>query len=387
MSAPKTAGELDDELEAHLFSSPSPNPSITSPDDLDTLPPFPLLDLPNELVSLLCRFVACLKFDYAESRRPRPSPLAILGASSKRLHELTAPLLWRNLRGVISYKDQAERPLSLDDARVRAELCRNIEFTFKGFTAGCLLELEDFDLDRERYRGVESVELVRPAPLSDIFTYRINAQTLLSPLLSFPFLTRLKIRLSNSRSIALETPLPPLPHLVSLSLRGCHTSWLKAFSALPTLKGLKVALGPDQPLVDWTTAALWHHLESFEIEVPPPLGRSSPIADAMKGIALPPNPSLRALAINVRLQLAHQATPVPFSSFVPSLRVFFNLPHLRSLTLDEYTTVDPAAVADLARSFPLLTDLAFKDRTVWTGFRAEHLEALSNFKHLSRLEY
>lgn len=114
---------------------------------------------------------------------------------------------------------------------------------------------------------------------------------------------------------------------------------------------------------------------------------------------------MRALTIAVRLQLQHPAQAMAFSLISPSINTFSNLPFLLSLTIDEYTTIPPDAITILARSFPLLTTLAFKDRTVWIGTKvqsldkshmsssdsslwpqAAHLEALSCFRHLTRLE-
>ncbi|KAK4694771.1 1-phosphatidylinositol phosphodiesterase, partial [Phenoliferia sp. Uapishka_3] len=246
--------------------------------------------------------------------------------------------------------------------------------------------LEDLHRKKEAYQGVGFVEIF-DAARSNAATPLPDAFDLLAPLWIFPNINRLTIRFSARQSLTLDVPLPtPLLNLTHLSLRGCHISWLRTLARIPSLRELDLSLFGDQPLVEWTTEEVWSHLEVLKVEVPPSYGEDRPINRVFSGLVLPLNSSLRSLTIAVRLQLHHRPEPCDFQSLIPCLTPFKSLSKLSSLTIDEFATAVPSSIAVLAEDFPLLTELKFKDRTVWIGSKADHLSSLSHFPLLKSLE-
>lgn len=276
----------DDQLDAALLASPpsldtfshSPTPKVTS---------FRLLDLPTELISNVCRFVALLKYSYSESRRPRPSTLALLGSCNSLLRELTSATLWRSELGfglgpVLWPPDN--HPAGPPPHKPKFEHCRYVRITFFS-PPDVKSALVDVQNHGARYAKVTSLTLVVPPP-DPAAEIPLSAHDILSPLSIFQNIVQLSIRLSAgaNRSLALDTSLPALPNLVAVSLRGCHTSWLATFADLPDVKSLHVTLAGEQPLVGWMPTATWGRLGEFAMEVSPTLGGVSPLDEALFGL-------------------------------------------------------------------------------------------------------
>ncbi|KAM0753669.1 hypothetical protein T439DRAFT_346059 [Meredithblackwellia eburnea MCA 4105] len=352
--------------------------------------PFRLLDLPTEILSVVLHYVALLKFQLAESRRPKPSPLILLGSSCRRLHHVAAPFIWRNF-SLPQFED--EKP-SLDDAEalLKHPQLRHLRSVRIPFGAGQLpsdrsnmaifSHVDQIDIWETLGRAEPWLHPPPPhAPGSELIWWALS---------TFPSARRFSYRARISGVLPLgQRGIPqPLPNLVSISLRACHVTWLRAFASIPTVTSFDLSVWISSPVSEWADDDFWRRIRHFSLEVPPKypsLGRDC-LQIALEGLTIPTDSTLSSLSIKVRLLLERQAKQQGFQEFHDQLLVFRNLPQMRALLLDEYTSLTPSDVESLAKDFPLLQTLKFKDRTVWQGGKSCHFKAISQFTQLTKLE-
>lgn len=354
--------EVDNVTRASASPSPPPSAASTIPAQVR----FRLLDLPDELISLVCDFVALQRYQYAQSRRPQPSPLFTLAHSHSKLAQFALALLHRR------------RQLNLDHTH-HSTLTHHVRCLQAHLwpLGGPLLPTLRFDrcetLELSWGRTRSPKRAVNPLPLA---------------LETCPNIVRLELR----------RPEGPVPKGLVMGFAGLRAvaaffpapEWVAFLASLPQVTDLAIYAREDTPpLSAWCTSEIWGRLATLTYETPPfrPTARSSvhPLATALEGLVVPTHASLEHLNLSTRLQLQTAPVRSDFALLIPHLRPLASLP-LTSLTLDDYVLATPAALAALALLFPALRVLAFGSRTVWHGTAAEHFAALAGFAGLRSLE-
>jgi len=327
-------------------------------------PGFRLMDLPDELISLVCEFIALQRYQYSQSRRPKPSPLFTLAHSHSKLAPFAVPLLHRR------------RQLDLDRPQLLTDHVRCLQLQLWPLGGPLLRTL--------RFARCQTVEVswgrtrsprraVNPLPLA---------------LETCPAMTRLELRrpegavpralatgFASLRAVAAWFPAP---------------EWLAFLTALPQATSLAVFARDDTPpLEEWCSHGLWQRADSFSYETPPyrptPQSDAHPLASALSKLTLPNSAKLKHLTLSVRLQLETAPLRNDFAAVVPHLHPFATAA-LVSLTLDDYILTTPASVQALAALFPSLHQLALGSRTMWSGPAPSHFAALAGFAELRSLE-
>lgn len=219
--------------------------------DAPELSSFRLLDLPVELVQRVCIYVALQRYDYAASRRPRPSPLRSLASSHSTLHQLASPLLWRR-RNTARKTDDVEGSLLRNGRHVAA---LELDLTAQGSSPPPLCE-------HQYLPAVTSLELRCGTRTTYCAPFKLN----------FANLKTLSIR--HGRGL-MSPSFDFTPRITNLAIAFCVANWLYPLAALPNLTHLSTSLTAyDPPLRHWLNSRTLNRVESLVLDLPPSTSRS-----------------------------------------------------------------------------------------------------------------
>ncbi|GAA5887553.1 hypothetical protein JCM6882_001447 [Rhodosporidiobolus microsporus] len=353
--------------------------------------PSNLLDLPVELLEQIVRDVALLRYDYSESRRPKPSALHHLAYGTNRLlRSLALPYLAR-----LASTEDAPTSLLLEkgktvDSRQFASFLAHTNGTNE--TSDALGD--DFNAF---YPSVKRV--VFSFPRREGFV--LNAPAAWSPGLSQRPSTNgiqsLEIRHGARDPVMRVFALLSFfghsyPTLETLTLFHCHhiARWSSLAEETASVTRLEVVLADSvrEPLLaEWKIGSAWTRLEHFSLAVAPPSrDQDEPsMASCLEGFQLPPDSPLRSLSLSTQLPTRFTSPPHGMADVLPSIVSAFGSAALTSLAIDEYASCTAEDLATISTAFPTLKALNLGDRMVWKGTRAELLNALAPLTSLQLL--
>lgn len=217
------------------------------------------------------------RYEYAESRRPAPSPLRFLSTSNKLLNDLASPLLHR--------RATAEGHGVCLDGRRCAEL-HNLSFQILPIAS-------THHWDPSHHPRLTHLQ----------FRGGATPRDLISPTL---------------RSLSLKRMYAPilgtleLPALHSVTVSQVHSAWLERLSALLSVRKFTVSIAvsamvrSDLPVADWA-GTLFDRVETFVLEAPPSrqLEKQTPLELAVAVLKV--NPSSVPLLLSPKLTLSRRS--------------------------------------------------------------------------------
>ncbi|GAA6001853.1 hypothetical protein JCM10207_002351 [Rhodosporidiobolus poonsookiae] len=340
-----------------------------------------LLDLPIEVLEQIVVFVALLRYETSESRRPKPSALHHLAYGTNRLlRTLALPHLGR-LATTESISTQIIAANGrLVDSRSLVRVLQHPKGASKQYWPVSQLaerypRLEhlvlSLDPDDKKNMHLGNLPFFMSAGLDE----RGRVNTTVTP---HPQVKTLEIRHGAGRvwPLFLEHMPQAFPSLETVKLFHCWRleRWLQVLT--PTVTCLEVAVHAsmlDMPLAGW--GKVQHFPQPFLFE-----------SLRHFALALPPSSPLLSLDISSQLPTHFTTAPLRFSQVVAAIIASFGSAALSSLAIDEYARATPADLAVLSAAFPLLSSLSLGDRTIWEGSRTDFLDALSPLSSLERLE-
>ncbi|GAA6032723.1 hypothetical protein JCM8097_000760 [Rhodosporidiobolus ruineniae] len=346
------------------------------------MPPTTLLSLPLEVLDHIVRFVALLRFDYSESRRPRPSALHHLayGVGNRTLRGLALPYFGREATTASWMTDVWGGGGERVDTRA---LVRALKQTGSWAKLHSSLT-EDF---AQSYPNVERIVLLIPLKrmpgLDGEYAKPAHCPGFAS---SSPAhrVKALEVRHALCEPSVPSTDAFPacFPNLESVNLFQCvDPYWFKAATEAPRVTTLSVTVaergGIGVPAL-WP-AGLWEKLVSLSLAVLPPDReiKATPIKAYLDGLNLPPTSTLRSLSLSTQLPTRFAVPPLSMRDVVTSTRSTFGQVPLTSLAIDEYASCAPADLDELCSAFPTLIKLELGDRMIWKGSRADFIHSLS----------
>lgn len=335
---------------------------------------FPLLELPDELLAIVCQYVALQRYSISESRRPKPSPLFTLAHSHSRLHAFATALLHRRMLLNHNLDPTMSSPRHARFVQAQME-------SWPPYSRHALGRLEPM-------AACETVELMwttaRQAPSSP--SIESDQPTVADVLRLCPNMTTLHLR--RPRVSPPTALLTAQRHLRTLSAHLPEPGWLPVLSLLPHITHASFSLKENTPPMGaWAVPAFWGHVQELELETAPHRQGASvhPVRDLFAALKVPATSTLKRLKVGVRLQL--QTTPVrgDLALLVDCLRPFSHLA-LEELAMDDYVQATPETIVVLAKLFPTIQKLSFGSRIVWYGTPDAHFDALAGFGQLRELE-
>lgn len=217
-----------------------------------------LLDLPFEVLKEVVFWVALLKYEYSESRRPNPSALQCIASTNKLLRDLAFPLLFHVCTPrtrLAALDDGDEGPAShLQEARSHVRYLR-----LEGASHPAA---DDF---RARYAGLRRLLVAGPTPRLGEVCFSLEQH---GPALE---LEHLELRRGNfhwERHLTRLDGARFFPNLKTLVLRNMSPSWIEPFYRNPHLLSLFLTAVSDVPfdLGD----PFWRQLERLDVQVESP---------------------------------------------------------------------------------------------------------------------
>ncbi|BGP36739.1 hypothetical protein JCM10449v2_000641 [Rhodotorula kratochvilovae] len=325
-----------------------------------------LLDLPVEVLELVVRWVALLRYDYSESRRPKPSALHHLAyGTNGLLRRIALPYLFREAwTASDAWADKVWLP---GEGLVEpTRFVRVLRHSLHGNVASepTPLELapqvERVVLAWSADRTFAYAPPMRPDQASHVKSIELRHAGL-------PVLTLKDMYFSN------------FANLVSVKLHNSTSLVLPVFYHISSIT--EFAFSVEHRAVIDTDAPLWRQLRRLEIVVLPPSSRqrdANALAGFLQTFKFPTaNSNLRFLSLATQLDTVFTGEARPMHPIVQAIKASFGSIPLTSLSIDDHTTCTPQDLADLAAAFPTLKTLSLPDRTVWDGSRADLLAALS----------
>ncbi|KPV78442.1 uncharacterized protein RHOBADRAFT_50909 [Rhodotorula graminis WP1] len=308
-------------------------------------------------------WVALLRYEYSESRRPRPSALHHLAyGTNRRIRRAALPLL-----------------------------CRQPDEFEYGTPQQVWMPGEGL-VDRDNYaRAWRQARQLSAHPPSSQTRLELVAYHRLANIPPLPF--------HHVKHLELRRPVPE--HIDD----KVASAYLDAFPALTSLKvvepgefflrdlrlaDLSLVVRPRASINMSSLSSMCRGLRRLEIEVVrrPRPGEpvvKFPLVVFLRENTFPIDSILRDLSLSVRLDPTLRSFPQPMRPIVEALRKTFGSCRLTSLSLDDYTTCAPQDLAVLATTFPTLECLSLPDRTTWDGSRADLLAALEPLTALKKL--
>ncbi|GAA5834221.1 hypothetical protein JCM9279_004249 [Rhodotorula babjevae] len=345
-----------------------PGAATSSPSASATAPATGLINLPLEILDLVVHWVALQRFEYSESRRPRPSALHHLAYGTNKLVRRAAlPLLCRRPD---EFKDGAPKQVWMPGEG--------------------LVDVDTFIRTWRQPRGTSA----HPPP----------GQTRLESLAFYRLVVPQGAPLLNVKHLELRRPvhdymspgttsdcIAAFPNLASCTVVEPDQFLLRDLSSLEHLVDFALVVRPHAQVEMGGLSQLYRRLRRLEIQVFQQRRVHEPVVEFPLVVFLHENTfpavdaHLQDLSLSVRLDPTLRSVPQPMQPVLQALKTAFGSCRLAALSLDEYTTCAPQDLALLASTFPTLERLSLPDRTIWDGSRADLLAALAPLTALTTL--
>ncbi|GAA5832175.1 hypothetical protein JCM11251_004268 [Rhodosporidiobolus azoricus] len=347
--------------------------------------PVNLLDLPVELLDQIVRGVALLRYEYSESRRPKPSAMHHLAYGTNRLlRSLALPYLGR-----LASTDDVPTTLLLSDGGTVDS--RQFATVLAEKESGLCDKIIDF-------------AVLYPAVKRVVASFPRNYLTL--PVFCF-YLPGLEDGACTNSIKSLEIrrgPFGPDEHLkfiedcaphsypVLETLRLIHCSNTERWSCLPEiiLSVTRLEVTPPTiygPLKNWHLDTAWSRLRHFALAVAAPTRNQvqPSLIYYTEGFKLPVSSPLTSLALSTQLPTHFTSPPHQLKDVLRTITTSFGVAALTSFSLDEYAYCRPADLVTIASTFTALKKLSLGDRMIWRGSRADLLRSLTPLTSLQLL--